>query len=339
MSMAAPDPSPFGMQPIATDIADALRVLWAEPELTVERAVPFGDGHSGFTYLIDLTSRRHCGRFVARLSPPGTRIAGPADLGRQGAVMSALHVAGLPVPRILAADSSGLAAGRALLVMDLVHGASWPQPAARYGHRLVAHQAVEFLHRLRGLPLGEVGLSTEQAYSPTADIDRWASLLPPSPHWPRSPAVALHHDLVAAAPPDIPASLVHGDYHYGNLLFGERDVVAVLDWEIATIGDPRLDFGCLAVASLRSRYDPDPNPTGSVDISMAELADLYGIAADVAAWFVAAACLKYAAILGYNLDLHRRGKRPDAIYERLVTTICGLAEDGQAVLRYGISVL
>jgi aminoglycoside phosphotransferase (APT) family kinase protein len=337
--MVEPEPTDARTQSIEADIADALRALWSEPELTVDGAEPFGDGHSGFTYLIELTSRQHHGRFVARMSAPGARIVGPADLARQGTVMSALHAAGLPVPRVLAADSTGLAAGRALLVTDLVHGVGWEQAAAQYGHALVAHDAVGFLHQLRGLTPAEVGLGDEQVYSPAADVDRWATLLPRSPQLPQPPAASLHHELVRRAPAALSASLVHGDYHYGNMLFDGRDLGAVLDWEIATVGDPRLDFGCLAVASLRRRYHPEPNPTGNVDISTTELCDLYGMDPHDAAWFVAAACLKYAAILGYNLGLHRRGKRPDPIYERLVTTISGLVDDGHDLLRHGIAFL
>ena len=74
--------------------------IWADLEgqlgarvLSLE-AVP--EGHSGFTYFVKAES----GEFVLRIPPPGTRIAGPADVVRQGRIMSALHASGLPVPAI-----------------------------------------------------------------------------------------------------------------------------------------------------------------------------------------------------------------------------------------------
>jgi aminoglycoside phosphotransferase (APT) family kinase protein len=326
---------PIATTPVETVIAQALSELWAEPELRVDSATPFGDGHSGFTYLIELTSRRHRGRFVARLSPPGARIAGPADIGRQGRIMAALGTAGLAVPAILAADSTGLAGGRALMVMEHVKGVHWSQVAARHGQHVVARAAVDFLHQVRELPPATFALTDSPPSTPAADVDRWAALLPRCPDWLREPAATLHRELLASAPPMTTMGLVHGDFHYGNMLFCEQDIAAVFDWEIASIGDPRLDLGSLAVASLRARYHPEPNPTGSVEISVDELCDLYGIRPADAVWFIAAGCLKYAAILGYNLDLHRRRKRLDPVYEELVGTMAGLADDGRAMLRRG----
>jgi aminoglycoside phosphotransferase (APT) family kinase protein len=249
--------------------------------------------------------------------------------------MAALGRAGLAVPAILAADSTGLAGGRALMVMEHVDGAHWSQVAERHGQHVVPRAAVDFLHQLRALHPATFALTDSPPSTPAADVDRWAALLPRCPDWLREPAAALHRDLLASAPAGAPMGLVHGDFHYGNMLFREQDIAAVFDWEIASIGDPRLDLGSLAVASLRARYHPEPNPTGSVEISVDELCDLYGIRPADALWFIAAGCLKYAAILGYNLDLHRRGKRPDPMYEELVGTMAGLAADGRALLRRG----
>src|SRR5258705_9435499 len=113
--MPQPDATsdPTATAPVEVLITQALRELLAEPDLRVDSATPFGDGHSGFTYLIELKSWRHRGRFVARLSPPGARIAGPADIGRQGRIMAALGTAGLAVPALPPAHHPRLAGGRA----------------------------------------------------------------------------------------------------------------------------------------------------------------------------------------------------------------------------------
>ena len=66
-----------------------LEAVLGEP---VNRITPIPEGHSGFTYWVDLDGRRA----VMRLPPPGARIAGPANIPRQGRIMGALNKAGLP---------------------------------------------------------------------------------------------------------------------------------------------------------------------------------------------------------------------------------------------------
>ena len=80
---------------IAADLATAL----GRP---VDRLDPIPSGHSGFTYFVNAEWER----FVLRLPPPGARIAGPADVVRQGRIMAALHEAGLPTPAIPAMSTT-----------------------------------------------------------------------------------------------------------------------------------------------------------------------------------------------------------------------------------------
>ena len=83
-------------------------------------------------------------------------------------------------------------------------------------------------------------------------------------------------------------------------------MVAILDWELAAIGERLVDVGSLIVASLRRRYAPEPNSAGSVQVPAVTIAESYG-AGDTLPWFVGLNCLRYvsAAIIGYNLRLHR----------------------------------
>jgi len=321
---------------LRTSTEAALRTLWSDPSVDIESMVAYGDGHSGFTYLVTLSSRAESGTFVARLSPPGARIAGPADVGRQARVMSALYEAGLPAPRVIAADSAGLIDGRSFAVMQQLTGASWEVAAESHGHRFVAASAVDLLHRIRALPVGSVGLGADVPYSLEDEVQRWLRLARACPAWVQEPAEVLAEELLASIPAAVAPGLVHGDYHYGNLLFADDGITGVFDWEIACLGDSRLDFGCLGVASLRRRYRPEPNPTGNVEIALSDLAALYGLDATTAAWFISATCLKYLAILGYNLGLHRRGKRVDPVYEELLDTISRLGPDGRLILAGGL---
>jgi aminoglycoside phosphotransferase (APT) family kinase protein len=316
------------------EVQALLRQRWSEPDLAVLTVEAFGDGHSGFTYLIELRSARANGPFVMRLSPPGARIAGNADVGRQGRVMAALHAAGLPTPGVLLADSDGSLGGRAILIIERIDGVKWQMAAASHGDSWVANASLDVLHRIRELPVESVGLPGERPLSARDDLLRWSRLLDRAPEGLALSSQRLLSALTGNLPRPVPARLVHGDYHYGNLLFGPDGATGVLDWEVAGIGDPRWDFGSLAVAAIRRKYRPEPNPTGDLEVSVANLARRYGDQADLA-WFVAASCFKYVAILGYNLGLHLRGKRPDPVYEQLRGTISGLANDGLAVLADG----
>jgi thiamine kinase-like enzyme len=167
-------------------------------------------------------------------------------------------------------------------------------------------------------------------------------LLDRAPAGLRVAALLLHDNLGLTA--DAAAGqqvLVHGDFHYGNLLFDPdgAGVVAVVDWEIASIGHPLTDLACLGVASLRRRYRPDPNPTGNVEIALSEVVAIAGEDPTQAAWFLAASCFKYATIIGYNLELHRSGKRFDPVYEQLAATMHHLVIDGQRMLVAGLEGL
>lgn len=337
---------------ISADLEAALRSRLDDPSVIVGVPEPFGSGHSGFTYAVDVERAGERASLVLRLSPPNARIAGPADIGRQARIMKALGDAGLPVPGVVAYDTSPAIDGRSFGLFELVDGVDWKTAVATTSDREVAKAALATMSAMHRLGPLTTGLGGESPFSPREELRRWEPLLDRSPLAVRDRGARLLADLHAAAPAGgtgNPAgtadraaavrgpSLTHGDYHFGNLLFRDGAVVAILDWEIAALGDPLVDFGCLAVASIRRRYEPEPNPTGSLDVSVADLVELAGVDDAAARWHIAASCLKYAAILGYNRSLHESGKRRDEVYALLSGTMAGLVADGAAILRDGIA--
>lgn len=320
------------------DLRRHLGAEWSAPDLTVTDLQPFGDGHSGFTYTVELAGGPQDGRHVLRLSPAGLAIRGSTDVGRQGRIMAALHGVGAPVPRVLASDSTGTITGRAFALLTLVPGTSWEDHAARFGHDRAASDAITALRAIQRTPVIATGIENEAPVTPVEEVYRWVTLFHRAVADIHGPAVRLRQALEAtaarcAAPMD--PVLVHGDFHFGNLVYGPQGVRAVLDWEIASLGHPLTDLACLAVAALRGRYD-DPNPTGSVRVPVTTLIALYGAEPEPAAWHIAASCFKYAAIIGYNLQLHRRGKRLDPVYESLQQTMHRLIDDGLLLLDGGL---
>ena len=290
----------------------------------VESIEPIPTGHSGFTYFVDVEGER----FVLRLPPPGARIAGPADVVRQGRIMAALHAAGLPTPAIPAMSEEPVIDSRPFVLMEAVAGERIEITGPAQPARSIAASAVEVLKRLHGLPLDRTGIGTEEPVGLRAEMMRWAWLMQRAPEELTTRAGQLGGLLAKDIPREREPTLVHGDYHYGNMLFRGPDVVAVLDWEIAQIGQPLLDLGCLCIVSHRRQFEGAPNAGGSVELDDEELFGLYGVGADQMSWFVAMSLYKYAAIFGYNLMLHRRGKRPDPMYEGLTTTITGMIDEG-----------
>jgi aminoglycoside phosphotransferase (APT) family kinase protein len=291
---------------------------------------PIPTGHSGFTYFVDLDDGA---RYVLRLPPPGARAAGPADVVRQGRIMAALHTAGLPTPAIPAMSDEPVIDGRPFVLMEAVEGARIEETGTRHPSHDIAASAIAVLKRLHALPLDRTAIGAEEPTTPQAEMMRWAWLMQRAPDELTTRAGELGGLLAAGVPAEREPTLVHGDYHYGNMLFQGAEVVAVLDWEIAQIGQPLLDLGCLCVVSQRRNFKDAPNPGGSVDVPLGDLYSLYGADAGEMNWYVAMSLYKYAAIFGYNLMLHRRGKRPDPMYEKLTSTITGMIDEGISMLQ------
>ncbi|MEV6654394.1 phosphotransferase family protein [Streptomyces sp. NPDC051219] len=324
---------------IAAALVPVLRDALATPVVDVSDLARYGDGHSGDTYSFVVTTDSSRRQMVLRLSPFGVAPKGPADVGRQGRIMASLSAAGAPAPRVIASSSEPALAGRAFAVMELVEGRAWSTFREVAGDVATAQAAVAALKAIQAVPVTATSLSGDPyEEDPAFEVRRWGPLIDRSQEELHQPGMALATELTArvgdAGAVTSPV-VVHGDFHYGNLLFDDTSVVTVLDWEIATVGHPVTDLACLAVASMRRRYAPDPNPTGSVEVSLPDLAEIYGVDPTRFAWHVAASCYKYAAILGYNLNLHRRGKKHDPIYESLQHTACGLLDDGLELLRDG----
>ena len=286
------------------------------------------EGHSGFTYWVDLEGGE---RAVLRLPPPGARIAGPADIPRQGRLMKALSEAGLPAPPILAMSPEPVVDGRPFVLMAKIDGDRIEGIVGTVPDHQLASSAVEVLKALHALPLERTGIGDEEPQPLEAELMRWGWLMERAPEELTARAPELGGRLAETRPAPQEPTLVHGDYHYGNMLFREGRVVGVLDWEIAQIGQP-LDLACLSVVAHAGRAGEGVPGGGKVDVDDGDLLEMYGADPADYTWFLALTYYKYASIFGYNLMLHRRGKRPDPTYETRTTTIVEFIDEGIRLL-------
>ncbi len=274
---------------------------------------PIPEGHSGFSYWIELEGRRG----VLRLPPPGARIAGPADIPRQARIMAALHAQGLPVPAVMATSTEPVVDGRPFVLMEAIHGDRVEQAIDAGSNPLeLASSAVDVLRRFQAVPIENTGINGEDPMPLEAEISRWTWLMDRAPSELTGQAPRLAQLLIERQPRPRPPVLVHGDYHFGNMLFEGGRVVAVVDWEIAQLGQPLLDLCCISLSH----------------VSADSVREMYGADLNDYQWYRALTYYKYAAIFGYNLMLHRRGKRPDPSYEQRTDTILGFIDQGVGVL-------
>ncbi len=216
------------------------------PPVTVRR---IGVGQSNLTYTL---SDAEAHRWVLRRPPMGHLLNSAHDVLREARILSALASTGVPVPRIYGVAQAGEIGDEPLVLMEFVDGVVISDAAAsRTLSTRARHTAgvalAETLGRIHAVDLGAVNLADLASQSPYArrQLKRWTGQWVQSKTREVPELDSLTERLSAAAPPSRELTLVHGDLHLRNIVVSALDgeILAALDWELATLGDPIADLG------------------------------------------------------------------------------------------------
>ncbi len=210
-------------------------------------------GKSNLTYEVGDGRRT----VIVRRPPLGHVLATAHDMVREHRVITALRDTPVPVPETYAVCPGDEVIGAPFYVMERVEGTPYRlarelEPLGPSRTRAIADRMVDTLVALHGVDPAEVGLGDFGRPEGFLErqVRRWKQQLDASRSREIEGVDELHARLAGSVPEQGPPAVVHGDFRLDNLLVRERggrdEVTAVLDWEMATIGDPLTDVALLA---------------------------------------------------------------------------------------------
>jgi aminoglycoside phosphotransferase (APT) family kinase protein len=303
---------------------------------------PIGDGHSNPTFLVE----RDAARLVLRRPPRGPLAPSTHDVVREACMLRAVRAHGVPVAEVLAICEEDAVIGAPFYVMAFVEGVvltdELPAAMAGEGERIgegIAAQLVDELVALHEVdPRAEdlVGFGRPDGYL-ERQLKRFDGLYGANParQLPDVEAVSqwLHTNLPTSPAPTV----VHGDYRLGNVMFAPSPLrlAAILDWELATIGDPLADLGYMT--AMWSEEDDPSNAVGDLslitrgnefpgrDFLARRYAERSGRSIDTLRWYQVLALWKAAVFLEVSFRRFGAGTTADPFFAGLEAGVPALA--------------
>jgi aminoglycoside phosphotransferase (APT) family kinase protein len=244
----------------------------------------FKGGQSNPTYQLVTPARK----YVLRRKPPGRLLPSAHAVDREFKVISALYPTGFPVAKPYGLCLDETVVGTIFYVMDMVEGRIlWDQtlptyaPAERHAIFMAKLKTLADLHNTDYAAVGLADFGRPGNYF-ARQIDRWTKQYRASETERRDDVEKLIAWLPGSVPPDDQTTIVHGDYRLDNMVLHptEPRVIAVLDWELSTLGNPLADFTYLLMNWVNGAVSTVPDLTAhgipTMDEYVAEYCRLTG---------------------------------------------------------------
>lgn len=288
-----------------------LRVGKALGGREVEAVAPLSGGASSLVYssrIVDDGSE-----IVIKSCQPGLEPVRNRDMLRQARLHQALVGSAVPVPTVLATDAGAPPEVPPFFVMERVAGdcvevgfmpdGTFPPEVVR-GRQL---DTVRLMAELHKIDPAAVGLGDEPVVSLEDEAQRWKNSLDACDEDIKAGTDDVYEALLASVPAAMPSRLLHGDFRTGNVLAVDDRVTSVIDWEIWSRSDPRIDLAWFLVFVEDERR---PNPAGmpSVEDLVSTYESVSGTTLTDLDWFRALIRYKQTATGGFiTRNARRRG--------------------------------
>ncbi len=228
------------------------------------------------------------------------------DMMIEADVVRAAGAGGVPVPRLLAAERQP--DGASFMVLEAIDGETIARKIQRDDAFVTARQHLVADLGTALAKIHSLDPTTLPGLTRTDQVQFYTNVLDSLGH-PHPVLELVRNWLVDHQPPDSAAAVVHGDFRLGNVIVGEQGLNAVIDWELAHLGDPMEDLGWLCVKAWRFGGDPPVAGLGTYD----DLVDAYeaarGVAVDRVAmhWWEVLGTWKWAIMCILQASAHLSG--------------------------------
>jgi len=330
------------LEPLTALLADS--GLDAPEDLT---ASPVGEGHSNATFALSTG-------VVLRRPPRGPLPPSAHDVLREARLLRALEATPVRVPRVLAVCDDPSIIGAPFYVMERLAGevitdAIPPELDTPDQRGRIADELIDALVELHGIDWAAVGL--EGFGKPSGYLERQLRRF--TGLWEHNRTRELRQVetvgrwLAANMPSSPPATIVHGDFRLGNTMFAPQAparLVAIFDWEMATIGDPLADIGYMLMHWTEPGDQLGKFNTHNVTLragfpTRAELTARYeeraGRSVDALDWYVTLALWKAVVFMEGNYKRALAGSVDDPYLETFGDGVVEIADRALSVTRHG----
>ena len=302
-------------------------------------------GHSNETFIV---LRGGLQEMVLRRPPHGAFLPSAHDVAREHRVMSALDPTPVRVPQPLCLCEDTSVIGAPFYLMERIHGVvirdKLPEQFTEEHRRAIGEELVDALVELHAVDPASCGL--ESFGKPTGYLERqlrrWKGQLELTLPFTRPlPDLEKVGEWLAANRPESPpTTIVHGDYKLDNVMFAPTPparLLAILDWEMSTLGDPLADLGWMTSFWLDPEDPTDDllSETATVTqlpgfLRRADLIERYASATgrDVSglSWYQVLAIWKLAILLEGSYARHLAGMTDDPFFAHMETAVPRLAQ-------------